>query len=369
MTAKPSGQLDPIPFEQALMTALTVAASSPSSHNCQPWAVARVTGLVAGGAATSEFVVLALDRSRALSALSAHDAEMRISCGLYWQLFKRTLAAQGWSARSLTPALELPTVLPGDWEPLRLSEFRRGAHTTEALADLKDVASARHTNRGPYRPVTVPPTTLAELGQVLRSSGTSIETRYLLREDELDRFSDFVKQYGGYDFSHRRAWKETYSFIHRNAAEAAEHGDGFTLAHLFGPLNTVQNMLRRTALAPHTMRALKFVGFPQFLAGRLARVVRTAPVVVMLSLAESDRKNEDLINAGQRLCDYWLAVTRAGLVLHPISIVVQHDHLRTELVTRFELDTPPFFVARLGFPTVQFPPSPRRVPGACFREL
>ncbi|WP_194813452.1 RedV protein [Nocardia sp. XZ_19_385] len=372
MKAQHARQRVAIPFGQALTAALAVAATSPSSHNCQPWAVARLPSArgLDKGSPVPEFLVLAVDRSREIGALPAHHAEMRVSCGLYWRLLQRALAAQGWVAhRDVSPVDTPSRVLPAEWNPLRLTEFHWTGEQRESLSSLRALAASRQTNRGPYSARPIPTTTLAALSEHLGGTNPPIEVRQLRTEDELDRFADYVKRYGGRDFGHRQAWQETHSFIRRDAAEADARGDGFTFAHLFGPLSPAQQLLRRWVLAPRTMSALRVIGFPRLLAGQLARVVRTAPVVVALSLPESGDLDDNLITAGERLCDYWLHVTRSGLVLHPVSIVVQHEDLRAGLCARFGMTGRPFFIARLGFPTTSFPHTPRRNPDACFREL
>lgn len=69
-----------------------------------------------------------------------------------------------------------------------------------------------------------------------------------------------------------------------------------------------------------------------------------------------------MLSAAGALADYWLDATAAGLVLHPISIVIQHDDLRLALQRRFCLPGRVFFAARLGHPAAAFPasPAPRR---------
>src|SRR5690242_4213226 len=102
-----SGVLRERSFHDVLGEAAGLASLSPSSHNSQPWALARMAtggaraaaagflGIPEGG--DEEYLVLALDRRRALTALPAHTVEMAVSCGAYWRLLLRALTAQGWS--------------------------------------------------------------------------------------------------------------------------------------------------------------------------------------------------------------------------------------------------------------------------------
>ncbi|MFI9503291.1 hypothetical protein [Nocardia sp. NPDC052566] len=382
MKAKGSPQRVVVPFAAALSTALEIAATSPSSHNCQPWAVARLTSDLARRRAGAllgadvddgpEYLVLAANRGRELTALPAHHTEMRLSCGLYWRLLLRAMAAQGWAARgAVTPPIAQLRELgiPAEWIPLRLTGFHWIGEQDEDLAELRVVAAGRHTNRGPFDERPVDAFTLAGLLRHGIGADGPILIRYLTSEYERNRFADFVKRHGGRDFAHRAAWRETYSYIRRSADEAARRGDGFTFTHLFGQLSPAQLLLRRLVLAPNAMTALRVIGFPRILAGQLAAMVRRAPAIVVLSLPSSSYQDEDVIAAGERLCDYWLQATRAGLVLHPVSIVVQHDDLRAGLRAAFGFTGRPFFVARLGYPTARFPRSPRRDPHASFRVL
>ncbi|MGH3417296.1 MAG: hypothetical protein ACRDSS_12575, partial [Actinocrinis sp.] len=109
------------PFDRSLAHAARIAALSPSSHNCQPWALAHLAGTEARRAAAAllgedasgpqRYLALALDRDRQLTALAAHGLEMLLSCGLYGQLLVRALAAQGW-------ALAQAAFVPPDAPPL-----------------------------------------------------------------------------------------------------------------------------------------------------------------------------------------------------------------------------------------------------------
>jgi nitroreductase len=377
------------PFPDALLAAAGIAALSPSSHNCQPWAAVRLAGPGARRAADAfladspgeteapltgdcgdcEYLALALDRDRALDALPAHAVEMLLSCGLYGQLLLRALAAHGWAPARIrhqdTTADagldDLVDTWPRNLTPLCVIELRRTAPTRD-LAALRTAALARRTNRAPYRPDPVAPDLLARLAEPADAlaGGSAITIRHLSEAVDRDRFAAFVARHGGRDFAHDRAWRETYSFIRRNDAEARAQGDGFALSQLFGPLSPIRGRILHTALAPRTMRLLRHLGYPRLLAGQLAAVVRPTPVLVMMSLTAADPTAGDTVRAGARLAEYWLRATRAGLTLHPVSSVLQHDDLRGALQDRFDLPGQAFFASRLGYPTAQFPAAPRR---------
>lgn len=383
----------PEPFADALRAAAAIAALSPSSHNCQPWATAWLSGdavraaaaAVLGGdadAPDTAYLALALDRTREIGALAAHAVEMRVSCGVYAQLLLTALEARGWSVRRLRlsdaeddgPRV-LGTAWPARWTLLGLAELRRTpgpaltGHGT--FEDLAAVAAERRTNRAPYREDPVATAVLD--GLTAPSSGAAhgapVGISHLREDADRARFADFVARYGGRDFSHGRAWRETHSFLRRNAAEAVARGDGFTLEQLFGPLPPLRHRFLRLALSPRVMSLLRRAGYHRLLASRMAAVVRRAPVITAMTFTTDAPGQADMVRAGARLADYWLRATRAGLALHPVSVVVQHDDVREDLARRLGLTGRLFFVSRLGHPTASFPPAPRRAEGRTVRSL
>ncbi|WP_234048019.1 nitroreductase family protein [Streptomyces liliifuscus] len=390
-------------FEHALRQAADVAALSPSSHNCQPWGVAWPTSpgarqeaaLLVGEAPdgsstdepeTDEYVILALDRQRRLTSLPAHAVEMLISCGAYLQILLHSLALEGWSTdlirfvdplsderTSGTPSAGRPLgdTWPPLWSPLCAVRLRRTDESSGRLAELRETALARRTNRGPYRPEALDPTVLAGLCAPWAGAaeGADVTVRHLVTDGERSTFAHFVARHGGRDFSHRQAWRETHSFLRRNEAEAVARGDGFTLGQLFGPMSGPRRHILRAALAPTTMRVLRHAGYPRLLARQLALVVRPTPAIVTMSFAETAPGLEDAVRGGAHLAEYWMRATDAGLALHPVSVVLQHDDVRTELQDRLGLPGRTFFVSRLGRPLTQFPRSPRRTGARAVRMI
>ncbi|GHC74807.1 RedV protein [Streptomyces flavofungini] len=445
-------------FDEALREAARIAVLSPSSHNCQPWAVAwarsaesraaaarlvdgeaEASGVPAPGGGrgdgTYQYLVLGLDRSRELRSLPAHAVEMLLSCGLYWQLLLRALEALGWSADALHFAegtldagtargAEPPgTAWPGSWTALCVARLRRrdgegagaeardgagaGATTgagagagTDAgagaatvpgaeaethpadrdggaeLRTLRAAARARRTNRAPYLTQPVRP---ALLDGLLAPSGCAaardadVTVRHLTSGADRAAFADFVAAHGGRDFSHREAWRETHAYLRADRAEATACGDGFALDQLFGPLSWPSRLALRAALAPATMRLLGPVGYDRLvgrsLARGLARMVRPTPVVVAMSFGRTEPTLADAVKGGARLADYWLCATTAGLALHPVSVVLQHEDLRAAFQSSLRIPGRAFFVSRLGWPVTEFPPSPRRPADAHLRRI
>lgn len=393
-----------VDFEDALQVAARIAVYSPSSHNCQPWAVGWAIGAAARQAAAAllgengeqppaeyghtapdedEYLVLALDRERQLTSLPSHALEMLISCGAFGEILLRALATQGWRADRVRFVNPPPAALalgddsadrifgdrwPDAWAPLCVVRLRH-AHTPSGhLVELRETVRARHTNRGPYRPESIDPAVLAELStprsglslfQAAPEHDPKVTVRHVVADAERAEVADLVSRHGGRDFSHRLAWQETHSFIRCGEADAEARGDGFTLAQLFGPLAPPRRYGMRIALAPATMRLLRHVGYHRVLARQLAAMVRRSPAAVALCFADEAPSTASIVCGGAAMADYWLAATRVGLVLHPVSVILQHDDVRDELEKRLGLPGRAFFVSRLGCASTEFPPSHR----------
>ncbi|MFF7728702.1 RedV protein [Streptomyces sp. NPDC008001] len=379
-------------FPEALRRATGIAALSPSSHNCQPWALARLESHPARRAAadllgcpddgSTVYLALAADRRRSLTALPAHVLEMRLSCAAYWRLLCRALAAQGWAvvrerahdggAGACGPAADprLPGgPWPRDWSLLWTAALRRTGEAAESLAALDATAHARHTNRGPYEDEPLAPGLLGDLARPQVTVGRAITVRHLTEDHEREAFAEFLGRYGGIDFSHPAAWRETHSYIRWSPAAVRAHGDGFPATQLFGPMSGRQLLAKRIALAPPVMKVLCRFGYDRSLAGGLAAEVRRTPAVVLMNFADETPGVADAFRGGARIADYWLGAASAGLALHPLSVVMQHDRLRTMLQDRLGLSGRLFFVSRVGRPRTAFPPAPRSLGAADHRTV
>ncbi|WP_070197392.1 hypothetical protein [Streptomyces oceani] len=382
-------------FATALDAAVDCAVLAPSSHNCQPWALARLAGdarevahawlgteadVEAGTEA--EYLVLALDRRRELDSLAAHTVEMHVSCGAYWRMLLRSLAARGWVATHVHTVEdgdrpEFGPRWPEHWTPLSVARLARGPASGEDPTELLTLARGRHTNRYPYDSAPLEPGLLAELAERTGPTGqdqlpgrvnqgdprTAVTTRHLTGARERERFVSFLARHAGRDFKNRDAWRETHSYLRFSEREERARADGFTLTHLFGPMRGPFRLGARLVLWPPVMRLLCLVGFHRFLAIGLATTARRSPALVALGMAAKLPGLDDALRGGERLADYWLAVTRAGLVLHPLSIVLQHEDLRRAVQRELELPGRTFFLARLGRPLRTALPSPRRSGG------
>jgi 4-hydroxy-2,2'-bipyrrole-5-methanol dehydrogenase len=395
MTAPPRAATQAPAFIAALGTAAEVAARSPSSHNCQPWALAALVSQEARAAVgglpdqpgARPYLVLALDEDRSLRALPAHAVEMVLSCGMYWELLTAALTALGWqvsatryagalardAVRSSAPpgGISLPAGWPRAWEPLAVAAAEPCPADPAAFASLRALAGQRRTNRGGYR---TDGSALDRLSadQTVAVTGTgamAVRVDHIRDARERTEVARLVARYGGRDFAHAAAWRETHSFIRRDRADAQRRGDGFTLEQLLGPMPRPKELLVRAALAPGTMRVLRVAGYPRLLATQLAQVVTRSPGLVVIATERPEPGTEELFRAGSAIARYWVAATRHGLALHPVSIVLQHDDVRRRLQRALGVTGRAVFLARIGTPVAQVPPTPRRAPQASWRTF
>ena len=359
----------------ALRDAVSVARLAPSSHNCQPWAVAsfespeavRTLGEWLGVRPRPDerWLVVALDAERALEALPSLGTEMRLSCGMFLQLLAARFAEDGLAARVIPceGRTGLPPLAdyPGAWTPLAAVAVSPGAPRLPEW--LSVLAAHRRTNRAPYeqRPVTSDARRdLAGAGALFDDdAGRAAVSVMLIDEPGMIRtVGELVGQHAGVDFTDAKAWAETYRYIRFSERAAAANADGFALTQLFGPLPPLVPQLLRMALSPAAMRVLRVFGAPAVMARGLGSLVGAAPLLACVSVA-SESPWTELVAGGVAL-DLWMRATACGLALHPVSAILQHDDIRE----RFERLVAPkgraVFFARVGYPTATFPPTSRR---------
>ncbi|CAM5350073.1 RedV protein [Streptomyces abikoensis] len=297
---------------------------------------------------------------------------MRLSCAAYWRMLCRALAAQGWALVRERPheagGAGGDSRLPGgpwprDWSLLWTAALRRTGEAAESLAALDAAARARRTNRGPYDDAPLAPELLGALARHAPAGGPAITVRHLTGHHERGSFAEMLARHGGIDFSHPAAWRETHSYIRWTPAAVRAHGDGFPVAQLFGPMSARQRLAKRIALAPPVMKVLCRFGYDRSLAGGLAAEVRRTPAVVLMHFADESPGLADAFRGGARIADYWLHAASAGLALHPLSVLMQHDAPRRTLQAQLGLSGRLFFISRVGRPRTAFPPAPRS-PGA-----
>jgi nitroreductase len=360
-----------------LTEAIDLATLAPSSHNSQPWALASLTSREAvrpferwlgdeRDGATERWLVLALDRARAIRALDAHALEMRLSCGMFLQLLVGALANRGVAAR-VVPLVDrepgVPPVAgwPATWAPLAALALRPGLAETPEWSPA--LVRERRTNRGRYEGTCLERATRARFAASRPLFGDRKDREALrihLFDDRrtVGAMGDFVSQHSAVDFEHSVAWRETYGYIRFSDRQIAAHADGFPVSQLFGDLSRPARQLLRVALSPPLMRALRRASVPRLLARQLGELVRGTPTLACVSTGGCSPWRE--LVAGGAMMELWMRATASGLAMHPVSVILQHEDIRRRFESTFGLEQRVVFFARLGQPTASFPPTPRR---------
>lgn len=335
--------------------------------------------------ADSMYLGIALDQARQLDALPAHLLETQLSCGAFTQMLTRALACQGWwlergvlagdpgswqygTTPDAVQALGEERWQPG-WSLLAVLELRYVGVPEGSLTEFTELARRRRTHRGPYEDTAVDQALLD--GLLTPSPGLAAEApviiRHLATRELRGQFAQFVAHGAGRGFNDPAVWRQARRYLRRDEAEAARYGDGCQLDELLGqPTSLTHESGRGVGTRPTAMRLLRRFGYSRVLAGKLAATARSTPVVVAMGLTTGAPVAADGLRGGARLVDYWLAATRRGLALQPLSMLVQHDDLRQRIQSTLALPGRTFLISRLGRPPFEPYAAGHRRPTSAF---
>ncbi|WP_344415457.1 Acg family FMN-binding oxidoreductase [Pseudonocardia ailaonensis] len=320
--------------------AVAAAVLAASPHNTQPWDFV-VTG---------DGIDLYADPARGTGSVDPFDRERYVGLGCALENL-----VLGCGPRGLRPT---PTLLPDGPGGLRVAHVGL-APAAPSTDPLHDVIDRRHTNRGPYRPVPVPPAALAALAgpgetggnlQWIADPGPRAELGRLLVDaaealcaDEQQSLDNFAWFRAGNDDEQR-------------------HRDGLVLdGQGLGPLELGIAKL----LPPYSRTA-----GDRFWIDRTRDVhTATAAAYGVITTATPDDRRAQL-EAGRLLQRIHLRATAAGIALQHMNQVTERidreasTGARATFAPRFAALLPPgahpLLTFRVGYPVREARPTPRR---------
>lgn len=371
----------PIKFQSEINQALCLASLSPSSHNSQPWEIIQViqkdsrlilegflqehTAAVLPNSNDNTYLILALNQEKCLRSLENHNLEMLLSCGAFLESLVIALASQSLSGELIwhnsdigQNSLPESLKITNSWIPLAVLniQFAPSIFTIE-IQELIQQFSKRITHRSPYdinSPMIAPDHPLFFLKSLAYPDAFSeIEITIIKEREVIESMAKFVSHYGEIEFTKAEVWRETYQFIHFSKQEKHEYG--FPIEQLLEKGSQSFSFLLKILLNPYCMNWLKYLRLPHLLASEMGKLVKASPLLIYLNFKTDYPSLKMQLEGGALWLNFCLNATKMGLAVHPVSVVLQHQHLRHNFQKSYHLPKGRgFFFCRLGQPIRTF---------------
>jgi len=326
-----------------------ILAANP--HNTQPW-LFKVA---------DRRIEIYADTARNLGTFDPYLREMHIGLGCAVQNMVLVAAAHGQAANV--------TVVEGTLEPIPRTPQRNLVATVELSPgperrdELYDAIPHRHTNRAPYDPARP---VAAELLQLLRSQageGSTLKLLLFSAEPERKQLGDLMVSATERIIADTAMVDDSERWFRMRWADVQQYRDGPTLDT--AGLPPLVAALAKIAPAPSAETNHRF-----WLDATREKQVPSAPVLGLIAV-EQLYDRAQAIGAGRAWQRMHLFATAHGLAMQPINqpveLVDRERQLAREPVAAGALASlvgdpawKPTFAFRLGFPTRDAPPSPRR---------
>ncbi|HET9518725.1 MAG TPA: nitroreductase family protein [Actinoplanes sp.] len=290
----------------ALARAAAMAGFAPSVHNTQPW---RWTIL-------ADSMVLSVVRERQLNAVDPEGRLLMISCGAALHHARAALAAIGWEHEVQR--------LPDPQRPDLLAVLTPTAHhepAADAVRVLQDM-ERRHTDRRPLSDESVPGEHLSVIAEAVRAEGNHL---HVLSGEQVYDLAAAADRAGAVETADPEIQQELAYWIGR--------GGGLGIPEQILP-----------AEQPETT-------VPERNFGRTGGLP-TSPghdraAAFGVIYGDGDEP-ESWLRAGEALSAGWLAATRLGVSVLPLSAAVEVLTTRTTLRRLISDLGWPYLVLRLG---------------------
>jgi hypothetical protein len=376
-------------FDELVYEAISIASLSPSSHNCQPWGLILVQNPVnknlienflenEESSACKEtkgnnYLIITLDKNRCLNSLAAHTLEMLLSCGAFIEALvlafteRKIEAVPCWHNSNLNNnPLPKNIKIHSNWIPLSLISIIEQPETP-IMDDIKEkiaMINQRITNRGLYKNEQISSEIIQNLTSLSSVSYPGIEKKInicLIQEPGvIKQISSFIKENSQIEFTENSVWKETYKYIRFGNKEIEQSNDGLPITQLFGPMPEWLQQTFKLILSPICMQGLKRIGIPNYFSSQLAQLIANTSLLGYLSFKEEEPSIVEQLGGGAIWLNLCLNATLAGLSIHPVSVILQHPHLRLKFQKDYHLPAGRgFFFTRIGYPLVSFPSAPK----------
>ena len=309
------------PASSELRELLEAAVLAPSSHNTQPW-LFRLS---------DSRISLLADRTRALPVNDPDDRELAISCGAALLNLRVAAARAGYASKTRL----LPDA--ADHDLLAVVELNKESQVESQDAELYPAVAKRRTYRKRFEPKPVPEPILTELGDAAEREGAWLK---VLSDDRMRRqVSELVAEGDAVQWSNPSWRRELAAWMHPR-----RQGDGLTVPGLVAPL--AKSVVRTFDMGDGV-------------GAKDSQLADESPILAVLGTSGDGPK--DWLSSGQALQRLLLVACLNGLQASYLNQPVQVPSLRPKLQHAVDAAGFPQILLRLGFPSKELHPAPRRV--------
>ncbi|BBN83575.1 RedV protein [Pseudoalteromonas sp. A25] len=330
------------PLANVVSECIELAKLVPSSHNCQPWRV----HLHHAGMPFDGTLNISIDSEHTINALSSLKNEMLMSLAGFSCALINLLEASGVVCEVQSNTANLSVIDNEDTQVFSVYlTLKPDSEDKTRFVRLSQLLQNRYTHRGELH--TDKP--LQWQQDILATKLWPNEQLHWLKvtSQKQTQIAKLVARFAALDFSHRKAWQETYQFIDFAKGKHVKKERGFNIQQLMGPMSAFKRRINQLLLHPNTMLVLNKFGMAQKMADMLAMLSEQS--AQLICLCHSNKADTTAwLAAGEYMLEAWLQATEQQLAVHPLSVLLQHSDAKTALHHTLGAQHSPMFIARVG---------------------